>query len=737
MLANHKKMSQGKKLLVIDGNAIVHRAYHALPPMQTKTGEITNAVYGFCLMFLKAINEIKPDYVAACFDVKGPTFRHKQFKEYKAKRVKAPDELYSQIGVVKDVLNAFSVPVFEQQGYEADDLIATVCFLMQKKQISPKPEIVILSGDMDNLQLVSETVKVYTMRKGIKDTVLYGIKEVKERYDGLLPSQVVDYKALRGDLSDNIPGITGIGEKTAIQILKNFNSLDNLYKEVEKNSGKAQTLKPNLLQKIRDYKDQAFISQKLAQMDNKAPIDFSLKEIKFKGYDKQKVKLIFQRMEFFSLIEKIGLSGDFKRTDEDIKQEIENLKENGVLSSELAELELSLIPVVEKMKNNGILVDLKKLKELSLDFEKEIEKLQKQIFKTSGQEFNLNSPSQLSEILFNKMSISAIGVKKTPGGAISTNAEELKKLAKEHPIINSIIEYREVFKLKTGFVDSLPRMINPKDGRIHPHFHQLGTETGRMSCSDPNLQNIPVKTDLGKKIRECFIPEKGFEFLSADYSQMDFRVVASLSGDEIMLGFLRQGKDIHLMTASLIFGLKETDVSEKQRHLAKTLNYGVLYGLGPYGFAGRTGIEFKEAKEFIAQYFETFKGIAQFVKETIKETREKGFSSTMFGRKRFLPEINSRDPRIKAQAERIARNFPVQGGSADIMKMAMAKLAKENIFNKESKLVLQLHDELVLEVKKEKAKEVGEKLKQVMEKVVALKVPLKVEINIGKNWGEV
>ena len=743
-----------KKLLIIDANAIIHRAFHALPPLQTKRGEIVNAVYGFCLMFLKALNEIKPDYVAACFDVKGPTFRHEQFKEYKAKRVKAPDELYSQISVVKDVLGAFAVPVFEKQGYEADDLIATACFLMQKKQISPKPVIVILSGDMDNLQLVSETVKVYTMRKGLKDTVLYGPKEVRERYDGLLPEQVVDFKALNGDQSDGIPGITGVGEKTAIQILKDFGSLENLYQEVGTNTKKAQTLKPGLLQRIKDYKEQAFISQKLAQMDNKAPIDFNLKEIEFGGYDQEKIKAVFQKLEFFSLLEKFlgasqesqkiekaknnqsGLFSDSLQTNESVEKDIANLKENGVLSSELAELELSLIPVVRKMEQNGILVDFKKLNQLSLDFEKEIERLRKQIFKISKSEFNLNSPSQLSEILFDKLGVSMVGVRKTPGGAISTNAEELKKLANEHPIIRLIQEYREVFKLKTGFVDALPRMINPKNSRIHPHFHQLGTETGRMSCSNPNLQNIPVKTDLGRKIRECFIPEKGFIFLSADYSQMDFRVAASVSGDEKMLGFLRQGKDIHLMAASLIFKIKETDVSEKQRYLAKTLNYGVLYGLGPHGFASRTGISFSEAKKFIEQYFETFEGIARFVRITVEETREKGLSSTIFGRKRFLPEIDSRDPRIKAQAERIARNFPIQGASADIMKMAMARIASKKILNKNCRLSLQLHDELLFEIKEDEIEKPKKTIKEAMEQAAKIEAPLKVEIKIGKNWGE-
>ena len=750
----------GKKLLIIDSNAIIHRAFHALPPLQTQKGEIVNAVYGFCLMFLKAINEIKPDFIVACFDMKGPTFRHIQFKEYKAKRAKAPDELYSQIDIVKKVLTAFSVPFFEKQGYEADDLIATINFLMRKKQISPKPEIVILSGDMDNLQLVSDTTKVYTMRKGLKDTVLYGINEVKEKFNGLTPEQVVDYKALRGDPSDNIPGITGIGDKTAIQILLEFTSLENLYKEVEKDTEKAKTLKPNLLQKIKDYKDQAFISQKLAKMDSTAPIDFSLKEIEFKGFDKEKAKQVLESLEFFTLVDKfLNLNGKKEspagekiksqnnqadlfsgasiKTEINLKEEIESLGKDGVLSKELLKLELDLLPVVEQMKTNGIKVDFKKLNKLSLDFEKEIEKLQKAIFKIAKKEFNLNSPSQLAEVLFSDMGISTVGVKKTPKGAISTNAEELKKLKSQSPIIALIIEYREIFKLKSGFVDSLPKMIDPKDGRIHPHFHQLGTETGRMSCSNPNLQNIPVKTKLGKKIRECFVPELGFVFLSGDYSQMDFRSAASLSGDEKMMKFLQQGKDIHLMTASLIFKVKEAEVTEKQRYLAKTLNYGVLYGLGSYGFAGRTGVSFGEAKEFIAQYFETFEGIKDYVEQTITQTRSKGFAETMFGRKRFLPEINSKDHRIKAQAERIARNFPVQGTSADIIKMAMAKLNQEGVFNKESRLVLQLHDELLLEVKEEEVEKISLLLKNIMEKAAVLKVPLKVETKIGKNWGDV
>jgi len=753
-------MSQKKTFLIIDANAIVHRAYHALPPLQTKTGEIVNAVYGFCLMFFKALEQVKPNYVAACFDVKGPTFRHEQFKEYKAKRPKAPEELYQQINIVKQILEAFAVPIFAKEGYEADDLIASLCFLIEKKQAFPQAQIIILSGDMDNLQLVKENIKVYTMRKRIKDVVLYGPQEVQERYGGLLPSQLVDYKALAGDASDNIPGITGIGEKTAIKILKDFTSLENLYKEIEQNSPRCQKLGASLLQKIKDYKEQAFISQQLAQMDSSVALDFRLEDCQWGKYDKEKVKALLQKLEFFSLIEKFldPLSDLGKqKTKTPAKQasqksldifasspslaqfekEIENLKAQGILSPSLAQTELLLFPLVRQMEENGILVHEQKLKNLSLEFEKIIEKLRKEIFQWAKMEFNINSPSQVSNVLFKQLGISSKGVKKTPGGALCTNIEELKKIAAEHPIVKLIIEHREIFKLKSGFVDALPKLINAQDKKIHPHFHQLGTETGRMSCSNPNLQNIPIKTSLGKKIRECFVAQPGFLFLSADYVQMELCVAAHLSQDETMLRFLQEGKDLHLMTASLLLEKKEDDVSPQERALAKTLNYGVLYGLGPYGFAERAGITFAKAKEFINRYFQVFRGIAQFTEQTITEARQKEFCQTLFGRKRFIKEINSRDNRLRAQAERIARNFPVQGTSADIMKMAMVKIAQEHILNNDCKILLQIHDELLFEVRKEKIFFAQQSIKQVMENIVRLKAPLKVEIKTGHNWGEV
>jgi len=738
-----------KKFLIIDGNAIVHRAYHALPPLKTKKGKLVNAVYGFCLIFLKALKELEPDCVVATFDLKGPTFRHKQYKQYKAKRKKAPDELYAQLDDVKTILRAFKIPIFEKQGFEADDLIGTVVLHSKRKQVLPKMENIILTGDMDALQLVDEQTKVYTMRRGVKDTVLYGIKETKQKYDGLSPVQLTDYRALRGDASDNIPGVTGIGEKTAISLLKQFNTLENLYKEVEKGSKQASLLKLGVVKKLVDYKDQAFISKKLATIDCNVDINFKLKDCKFQNYDQNEVINVFKDFEFYALLKRLpgaevkqtiqkeeaqqGLFNE-KKSEDTIKQEIINLKKQDAFSKQIMDIELAIIPIIEKMQKNGIKVDIKSLNEISVSLGKKINKLQKDIFKLAKGEFNINSPQQLSEVLFNKLKIPVKGIKKTPGGALSTNVTTLKKLRTEHPIAQSILQYREAFKLKTGFVDALPRVINPKTGRIHPHFHQLGTETGRMSCSQPNLQNIPVKGEMGGEIRKCFVPKPGFLFISADYSQMELRVAAVLANDEKMLRFFKQNKDIHTMTASEVFKVKETEVSKEQRKIAKALNFGVLYGMGPRAFSERTGVDFNTSRDFIDQYFLDFRGVAEFVEKVIIETKKNGFSETLFGRKRFLPEINSRDPRLRAQAERMARNFPVQGTSADIMKIAMATLDEKKILNKDCQLLLQIHDELLFEVLKSEATKKAEEIKKVMEGVVKLKVSMIVKTSIGKNW---
>jgi DNA polymerase-1 len=736
-----------KRLIIIDSNSLIHRAFHALPPLTTKKGELVNGVYGFLLVFLKALKEFKPDFVVSCFDAPGPTLRHKEYKEYKAKRPKAPQELYQQIPKVKEVLKAFGVPIFQKQGFEADDLIGAISRQAPRKQVFPKIETIILSGDLDTLQLVDENTKVYTLRKGVRDAVLYDIEKVKEKYQGLTPSQLVDFKALRGDPSDNIPGVTGIGEKTAIQLIKEFGSLENLYQELEKETEKSKKIKQSIRKKLKDYREQAFISKKLAQIQSNVPIEFKLEQAKIKAFSKEAIAQVFKKFEFYTLLKRLTeIKGEkklkakstisFAPAQARIEDEIEKLYEEGVFSQKIYQVEKNLVPIVKKMEENGIKVDLKALKALSEYLAKRIEKIERKIFQLAGITFNLNSPSQVAEVLFEKLKIPIKDLKKTPGGAVSTGAQELKKIKKAHPIVNLILKHRELFKLKSGFVDSLPKMINPKDGKIHPHFRQLGTETGRMSCSEPNLQNIPIRGEIGKEIRNCFCAQTGFKFLSADYSQMELRIAASLSGDKKMQELFKKGEDIHTLTASQIFKIPKEKVTERMREIAKTLNFGVLYGMGPKAFSERTGMSLGEAKEFIEKYFQNFKELAEFVEGLIKKARQKGYAETLFGRKRFLPEINSIDPKIRAGAERMACNMPIQGTAADICKIAMIRLKERGIINGDCKLILQIHDELLFEVKQDKIETVVPKIKKIMEEVAKLEVPLRIDLKVGKSWGK-
>lgn len=751
-------MSQLKKFLIIDGNALVHRAYHALPPLTTKKGELVNAVYGFLLVFFKALKDIKPAYVVAAFDLPGPTFRHKQFEQYKAKRVKAPDELYRQLPLVKEILSAMAVPIFEKPGFEADDVIGALATLAAKEK-TPLLEAIILSGDMDTLQLVNETTKVYTLKRGLKDTILYDIAEVKKRYDGLLPEQLQDYRGLRGDASDNIPGVAGIGEKTAIELLKEFSNLDNLYQEIKANTKKAAKIKPGVLQKLKDGQEQAVLSRQLAKIQCDIPLDFNLADCQFGQFDLLKVQAIFERFEFNTLLKKLpeltngqpakpttapenfgpspsnlfSSRADFQQ---DIFSEIDQLESQEMLSAQIAQVERDLAPIIEQMEKSGIKVDIGRLNELSKKLETDLKDLEKKILQKAGVPFNLNSPQQLSEVLFDKLKISPLGLRKTPGGVISTGANELKKIKAAHPVVGLILRYRGLFKLKSGFVDSLATMINTKDGRLHPHFHQLGTETGRTSCSSPNLQNIPVKGELGAAIRRCFVAENGWQFIAADYAQVELRIVAHLAQDKKMLAIFQRGEDIHVSTASEIFGVPQEKVTKEMRSLAKTISFGVLYGMGATAFAERAGISKKQAKEFIEKYFTEFQGIAQYVQNTKQKARDDNFVATIFGRKRFLLEIDSLDPRLRAQAERMAVNLPVQGTAADIIKMAMVNLAQKKIINHNCRLLLQIHDELLFEVKEDVLQEKSQKIKKAMEQAVEITPAMVVKIEMGKNWGE-
>lgn len=698
------------KFLIIDSHAIIHRAYHALPPFKTKNGEVVNAVYGFVSVLLRALKELEPDCVVAAFDLPGPTFRHKKYKEYKGKRPKYADELYQQIDKVKQVVKAFDIPIYEKPGFEADDIIGTISHKICEKQALPKPEIIILTGDLDALQLVNKQVKVWTMRKGLKDVVLYGPKQVYERY-GLKPSQMNDFRGLKGDPSDNIPGVSGIGEKGALNLIKEYASLENLYDNLDKITGKTK-------EKLVNFKQDAFMSKELSQIQTNVDIDFKLKDCEFK-LNKNKAGRIFKKFEFSSLLRRL----DIKEKSDDIQQAYDQ----GILSKQLYEMEKQLEPVIKAMETRGIKVDLKALDVLSKKLNKDIDKLTKQIFKISKFEFNLNSPQQVAQALFDKLDISSEKVKKTPTGSLSTNSNELIKIRDKHKIIPFILKYRELFKLQSGFVDKFKSWTG-EDSRIHPNFHQLGTETGRMSCSNPNLQNIPIRGNLGKDIRRVFVAESGYVFVSADYSQIELRIAASLANDTKMIRFFKKGEDVHKQTALQVFD------DESKRDIAKALNFGMLYGMGPRSFSERTGLSFKESKEYISKYFEQFSDIAEYRENLIEQVKDQGFIETMFNRKRFLPEIDSIDPRIRSQAQRMAINAKVQGTASDIIKIAMNNM--KHIIDPDCFLILQIHDELLFEANKDLLKSKTKEIKDIMESAAELAVPLKVDLKTGSNWGD-
>lgn len=741
-------MQEKKVLLIIDSNSIIHRAFHALPPLSTSKGEMVNAVYGFLLMFFKAIKEFHPEYIAATFDVKGPTKRHEKFVAYKAKREKAPNELYDQIPKVKEILEAFHVPVFEKQGYEADDLIGTISKKAEQKQIHPPLEIVILSGDMDALQLVNEHTKVFTSRKGLQDSVLYGKEEVEKRFEGLTPKQLTDYKGLRGDPSDNIPGITGFGEKTAIQLLGTFGSLENIYKELEEKTENALALKPRVVQLLSQYKDQAFLSRELATIDSNVPIDFTFQELEWKNGNQGKIAGILRSYEFHSLEQKLpelfslthAEGKEKKEEQEDERKEstqakIERLYQDNVFSQKIFELEKSLIPVISQMEQTGIQIDKPYLKRLSKEVSEEIENLQAKIFKLAGVEFNISSPQQLSKILFERLSLPAKGLHKTPGGVLSTASPELQKLHSAHPVVEEILRYRELSKLLNTYLLTLPEMAD-ENGRIHAHFDQLGAATGRLSSDNPNLQNIPVQGDWGKKIRKGFVAQKGYALVAFDYSQMELRIASHVAQEPKMQSFFLANKDIHQMTAAEVFGVSEDKVTHEMRQEAKALNFGVLYGMSARGFAQSAKIPLEEAQNFIENYFARFQKIAEYIEKTKEFVRARGYAETLFGRKRYLPDIHSSTPQIRAAAERAAINHPIQGAAADIVKMAMVKIHEQPFMGASCRLVLQIHDELLFEISNDILNERAQEIKKIMEEIAVFAIPLAVQVKTGENWGE-
>jgi len=867
-----------KRFVIIDANALIHRAFHSMPVLTDKNGQPTNAVYGFISVFIRMLSQLKPDYVVAAFDLPQPTFRHKEFAAYKANRPKTPQDLESQIPKVKEILRAFGVPILEKPGFEADDIIGAVTKKVEdynsNKKSGDKILCLVLTGDLDTLQLVSKSVRIYTFKRGITETAVYDREALKKRF-GLKPEQIVDMKALKGDPSDNIPGVKGIGEKGAVKLLQKFGSLDNIFKILEsRDKNKIPKRFQNLLEK---GKKQAYFSRELAVIirDIELP-GFSFEKALWGGYNKKEVEKALLKYGFRSLLRRLnggqssespatsqvrfktvssdkelkeflrqvkrrkvlgialGPSGTALGTDKanmvflkkeffersveilrgvfedpktkkigsglkqvytdlsargvdlegisfdiqiaswllnpdrrnfalptlsepeklaqifDLKEKSEKLIKKQGLSRVFNKIEIPLIPVLAKMEARGIKLDLGVLEEKGRRIRQELGQLQGKIYSQAGCDFNINSPRQLSEVLFKKLKLPTENLRKTPGRALSTRESELLKLKNLHPIIGLILRWRQLEKLKDTYIDALPNFID-KRGRIHPRFIQTGTSTGRLSCAEPNLQNLPPE------IRRAFVSEAGFSLVSFDFAQAELRIIANLAGDKEMSRIFEKGEDIHTATACQIYSVKPREVTSEMRRTAKALNFGIIYGLSPFGLSEMLGISRQEAERYIESYLRRFPGVAGYITKAKEEVRKKLFAQTLLGRKRFFPFINSSGYRSRAAAEREAINMPIQGTVADITKLAMIKISrflqkaranrettarKGSLFEvhtsggEDAFLILQIHDELIFEIKDEKLNQYIPKIKEIMEKVWPLKIPMKVSVSFGKDWGK-
>lgn len=785
-----------RRLVLFDAHAIIHRAYHALPEFATKQGEPTGGLYGLSTMLMRAITEFAPDYMAACYDLPAPTFRHQEYKEYKAGRAKADDALKHQLERSREVFEAFHIPIYDARGFEADDMLGTI--VEQLKETSGL-EILIVTGDMDTLQLVSgKRVRVYTLKKGINDTIVYDEDQVKERF-GFAPLQLPDYKGLRGDPSDNIIGIAGIGEKTGSELIQTFGSIEEIYRVLKEGGVDAliaRGVKARIAGLLAAGEEEALFSKMLATIRRDAPITYALPEQPWKEtFTPDRAVTLFTTLEFKSLAVKVkqlvqgpadqsvgttttaptidhstidpallrrtGIALwllDSEKTTpsvEDILTEtgapsiedaeaqlICELKEAG-LYSVYTEIELPLVPIIARMETKGITLDATYLKELSETYHKQLTAIETAIYEHAGETFNINSPKQLGVILFDKMGLKVKGLKKTEGGARSTRESELEKLRESHPIITKILEYREIQKLLSTYIDTLP-LLADQSGRIHTTLHQDGTTTGRFSSTDPNLQNIPVREGLGEVIRDAFIAPTGKVLISFDYSQIEMRVLAMLSGDPGLSEIFRTGEDIHTSVAARVFGVAPESVTKEMRRRAKVINFGIVYGMGVNALKQNLGSTREEAQEFYDQYFISFPKIAAYFEQVKADATKKGYTETMFGRRRQFPNMRSKIPFVKAMAERMAMNAPLQGTAADLVKIAMARvdaaLTKVGL-STEFELILQVHDELIFEVIDDtKIIEKGTSIvsaamSSAASDSVGSHIPLEVSMKKGTRWG--
>ena len=829
-----------KTLLLIDANALIHRAFHALPPMSGKDGRATNAVYGLASILLKIWREERPDFAAALFDRPEPTFRKQEYAEYKAHRVKAVDELISQIIESHNLFNAFHIKTYEAPGFEADDLIGTLAARFRK---GLELKIIILTGDLDALQLVEgEKVVVKTLKTGVSKTFIYNEKEVIERY-GLPPKKLIDYKAMVGDPSDNIPGISGVGPKTAATLLQKYASLEGIYENLNKEI--------KIKEKFENQKEDVFFYRRLSAIRDDAPVaidniqdlktedipaaaleyfenlgfeslkkrlledgDVDVKEtIKIKkqgglglfaeelpvvnygsltsiedlvflfdgkdalrksnelktsktkvGFDLKAIlkelranKLEmeepyfdlgigfwlldpdFKKNDPISLFQKffkrewIGSMADFKTAYSFLKKEID---QKG-LTKVFYKIEMPLIKVLASLEEAGILVDESKLKKLLIDINTEISRLQNAIYEVAGSKINLNSPKQLSSLIFDKLNIGLPKTKKTATGLKSTNEEVLKELKGVHPVIDYILQYREIFKLKSTYIEPTLNLI-AEDGRLHTTYIQTGAATGRLSSQNPNLQNVPVGNKLAYQFRSAFVAPPGFSLVAFDYSQIELRILASLSEDPKMTAAFKKGEDIHAATAATVFATSISKITPEMRKIAKTLNFGIVYGMGSTAFARNAGLKRDEAKKFIENYFSEFKKIKEWQEKIKSEARSAGFVKNQNGRLRNVPALKFGMSRAASEAERVTINMPIQSLGADIIKLSMIAVQKEmsEKFGDKVRMLLSIHDELLFEIHDAIIKEAESLIKERMESIFALSVPFVVNVSTGKNWAE-
>ncbi len=786
------KATDKKRLVLIDAHALIHRAYHALPDFSTSSGMPSGALYGLSSMIVRAISELKPDYLVAAYDLPGKTFRHEAYDNYKGTRAKTDDALIVQLQESRNIFKAFGVPIYDAPGFEADDILGTIVEKMKKEK---NLDIIIVSGDMDTLQLVDDKrVQVFTLKKGLNDTVSYDEEAVLARF-GFKPAQLPDYKGLRGDTSDNIIGVKGIGEKTAQILIENFGTIEGLYKTLEKGDEKfrAAGITPRIIELLRENKEEAEFSKTLATIRRDAPIQFTLPEEFKEGFSLERATKILEQYEFRSLIPRVrALVGapvekketlfeektekvsptdlletgvamwliDSERTNPSVEDILEytkkkswaearaevfsRLEKDTKAKSVYDYIERPIMPLVMGMEKTGVLIDQPFFKKLSEDYHAKLDALTKKIYKLAGEEFNINSPAQLGKILFEKLNLHS--GKKTSGGARSTKISVLEELEDQHEIIGEIMQYRELQKLLSTYIDVIPKLIAP-DGRLHAQFIQHGSTTGRFSCNNPNLQNIPIRTEQGKAIRQAFVAPKGSVLISLDYSQIELRVMAMLSGDPTLLGIFASGKDVHSGVAASVFGVAEKDVTSDMRRKAKVINFGIIYGMGILALKKNLGTTREEAQSFYDNYFLTFPAVKNYM-ESVKEfAREHGYTETFYGRRRYFKDIKSKLPYLRAMAERMATNAPVQGTAADILKLALAQahidLAHAG-FADSVKLIMQIHDELVYECLEKDAEEVLAIIKSSMEEVlsrsyVPVERPVALQANgsYGKSLGDV